>query len=63
MTQGSVPPIWRVSAEFPSGRTTSPPNPDFQDEDSQVTSLTLSYVAIAQDGTVHRLSGSTATAE
>ena len=63
VTQVSVPPIWRVSAEFPSGRTTSPANPDFQDENIQVTSLTLSYVAIAQDGTVHRLSGSTATAE
>jgi hypothetical protein len=63
----SVPPIWRVSVDFPLNHTTEqdPQNePEDQDpDDIIVTELILSYTAIAQDGTVYRLTGPTATLE
>lgn len=62
-----VTPIWRVSADFPIDRDQEhDPNddPDFPDpDDNLVTQLVLSYNAIAQDGTVYRLSDATATPE
>jgi hypothetical protein len=57
-----VSPIWRVSADFPVERDTVG-DPNIDPEDIQVTHLALSHTAIAQDGTIYRLSGATATVE
>ena len=56
-----VPAIWRVNADLPINRVVVD-DPDESDPSiRQVTSLTLGHVAIAVDGTVYDLRGSTGT--
>ena len=53
-----VPAIWRVNADVPLRRDTE--NPSGDPEDVQVTSLELAYTAIAADGRIFELDGTTA---
>ena len=59
---GGTSPIWRVSAGYPTGRQVVD-DPGGEPGVTQVTSLTLSYVAIARDGTVYQLTDASATAQ
>ena len=55
-----VSPIWRVNADRPTARV-AVDDPDEEDDTiRQVTSLTLGHVAIAVDGTIYQLDGTTA---
>jgi hypothetical protein len=56
-----VPPIWRVNADLPIDRDTIPDPDEPGGVVQQVLSLTLGYVAIAVDGRVFELRGTTAT--
>jgi hypothetical protein len=58
---GGVPPIWRVNADLPIDRETVDDPGEPGDVIRQVTSLTLGHVAIAVDGRVYDLRGTTAT--
>jgi hypothetical protein len=55
-----VPAIWRVNADVPLRRQTE--NPSGDPEDVQVTSLELLYTAIAADGRIFELDGTSASA-
>jgi hypothetical protein len=55
-----VPPIWRVSADYPVRRV---PDVDPQNQEVDLTDLEFSYSAIAQDGSVYRIADGVATLE